>query len=75
MSHLMSNNKYFSRMHILFRIIAIILFCSVCVACMRAAALVRSRKPRPLLTAKWIYLHDFLTFTDEKYTCDVSVMH
>ncbi len=24
---------------------------------------------------KYIYLHDFLTFTDEKYTCDMSVLH
>ncbi len=24
---------------------------------------------------KWIYLHDFLTFTDKKNTCDMSVMH
>ncbi len=30
---------------------------------------------RSLQTAKWIYLHDFLTFTDENYTCDISVMH
>ncbi len=28
-----------------------------------------------LLTAKLIYLHDFQTFTDEKYTRDMSVMH
>jgi len=35
---------------------------SVCLAC-------------PLLIAKWIYLHDFLTFTDEKYTRDMSVIH
>ncbi len=34
-----------------------------------------STRVRPLLKAKWIYLHDFLTFTDEKYTRDMSVMH
>ncbi len=22
-----------------------------------------------------LYLYDFLTFTDEEYTCDMSVMH
>ncbi len=71
--HLMSD-KYFSRMYILFRIIAQF-YSAPSVLCMLAAALVHSRKPRPLLTEKWIYLHDFLTFTDEKYTCDVSVMH
>ncbi len=54
---------------------AIILFCSVCLVCMHAAAFVRSRKPRHSWQKKNIILHDFLTFTDQKYTCDVSVMH
>ncbi len=42
---------------------------------MHAAAFVRSRKPRPLQTENNIILHDFLTFTYQKYTCDVSVMY
>ncbi len=46
-----------------------------CIFYSELAAIVHSRKPRSLLAAKWISLHDFLTFTDEKYTCDVSVMH
>ncbi len=42
----------------------------------RACAQQRSStRVSPLLTAKWIYLHDFLTFTDEKCTRDMSVMH
>ncbi len=34
-----------------------------------------STRVNPLMAAKWIYLHDFLTFTDEKYTRDMFVMH
>ncbi len=35
-----------------------------------------SGRVSPLLKAKkLIYLHDFLTFTDEKYSRDMSVMH
>ncbi len=54
-----------------------ILLCSVCLVRMRAAALVRSRKPRPLLTASKLDIFAWLslTFTDQKYTCDVSDMH
>ncbi len=73
---LMSNNKYFSTMYILFRNVGLLFYSALSVY--RACAQQRSlllRKPCHLLTAKWIYLHDFLTFTDEKYTCDVSVMH
>ncbi len=53
-------------MHIWLRIIALRLF---------SAQQRSSTRARPLLTGKWIYLLDFLTFTDEKYTCDMSVMH
>ncbi len=34
-----------------------------------------STRVSPLMTAKWIYLHNFLTFTDEKYSRDMSVMY
>ncbi len=40
------------------------LLCSICLASILAAS-----------HPKWIYLHDFLTFTDKKNTCDMSVMH
>ncbi len=52
-------------MHIWLRIIALRLF---------SAQQRSSTHGSPLLTAKWIYLHDFLTYTDEKYTCNMSVM-
>ncbi len=54
-------------MHIWLRIIALLFSAHA-----RSSS---STRVSPLLTEKCIYLHDFLTFTDEKYTCDMSVMH
>ncbi len=54
-------------MHIWLRIIALLFSAHA-----RSSS---STRVSPLLTEKFIYLHDFLTFTDEKYTCDMSVMH
>ncbi len=44
------------------------LLCSVCLARSSSSTCVS-----PLLTTKWIYLHDFLTFTDENIliTCQL----
>ncbi len=60
---LKSKNKYFSKINIFLN--------HVCLA------LIHSRKPRPLLTAKWIdcICMTFLTFTGEEYNFDMSVMH
>lgn len=44
------------------------IFCSSLIVLL-FSAFIHSREPRPLLTATWIYLHDFPTFTDETYTC------
>ncbi len=48
------------------------IFDFVCLVHVRSGS---STRISPLLTAKLKYLHDFLTFTDEKYICDMSVMH
>ncbi len=63
----MSNIKYFSSIFYS----EFLRYYSILLRLCCAHALVRARKPRPLLTAKWIYLYDFLTFTDKNYTCDV----
>lgn len=74
MALLFSNNKYFSKMYILVWILALRLFDA------HARDGARSRKllaeihvqtARPLLRAKWTHVHDFLTSTDGKYTCEM----
>ncbi len=71
MSHLLSNYKYFREMHILVRIIALRLFGARSEWSLWSLADNLKAEAHALLTAKWKYFHDFLTFTDGEYTCDM----
>ncbi len=60
----MSNYKYFSKMYILVRVIALCLFG----AHARVQKQVCEVKRK---IARWKYFHGFLTFTDGEYTCEI----
>ncbi len=74
------NYKYFSKMYILVRVIALLFHCAPSVWRAFGArsewslwrlAENRKAKAHALLTAKWKYFHGFLTFTDGEYTCEL----
>ncbi len=75
MSHLLSNYKYFSKMYILVRVIALSFHWAPSVWCSEwslwSLAENLKVKAHALLVAKWKYFHGFLTFTDGEYTCEM----